>query len=202
MTMAASRLLKSAKDASWRWLKHTTSQRPPAGRPASTGPAAAGPPGRGSEVDQCPPVRERDGRLAHRQVFTGHKQSPPDAGSLSAVHASVLLWWKDPPGNGSAEPGPSQAMTLVSEREHVTSQRPVPGAPRKVTIYDVARAAGVGKQTVSNVLNGSGRVGAAARERVLEVVAELGYHPHQGARSLRSRRTLQLGHLMPAMHLE
>jgi DNA-binding LacI/PurR family transcriptional regulator len=93
-------------------------------------------------------------------------------------------------------------MTLVSEREHVTSQRPVPGAPRKVTIYDVARAAGVGKQTVSNVLNGSGRVGAAARERVLEIVAELGYHPHQGARSLRSRRTMQLGYLMPEMQLQ
>ena len=67
----------------------------------------------------------------------------------------------------------------------------------KVTINDVARAARVSRQTVSNVLNGSGRVGAAARARVLEVVAELGYQPHHGARSLRSRRTMQLGYLMP-----
>jgi DNA-binding LacI/PurR family transcriptional regulator len=74
-------------------------------------------------------------------------------------------------------------------------------AQSKVTINDVARAAGVGRQTVSNVLNGSGRVGAAARARVLEVVAELGYHPHQGARSLRSRRTMQLGYLMPEIQL-
>jgi len=70
-------------------------------------------------------------------------------------------------------------------------------ARRKVTIDDVARAAGVSRQTVSNVLNDTGRVGAAARARVLEVVAELGYQPHHGARSLRSRRTMQLGYLMP-----
>ena len=67
----------------------------------------------------------------------------------------------------------------------------------QVTIQDVARAAGVGRQTVSNVLNGSGRVGEAARARVLEAVATLGYHPHHGARSLRSRRTGQIAYVLP-----
>ena len=43
-------------------------------------------------------------------------------------------------------------------------------AQRNVTLMDVARAAGAGKSTVSNVLNGSGRVGEAARARVLETV--------------------------------
>jgi DNA-binding LacI/PurR family transcriptional regulator len=80
--------------------------------------------------------------------------------------------------------------------------RPAHPAQRKVTIEDVARAAGVGRQTVSNVLNGSGRVGAAARARVLEKVAQLGYQPHQGARSLRSRRTMQLAYLMPPIQLQ
>jgi LacI family transcriptional regulator len=61
----------------------------------------------------------------------------------------------------------------------------------------VARAAAVSRQTVSNVLNGSGRVGAAARARVLAAVEALGYHPHHGARSLRSRRTRQLAYVMP-----
>ncbi len=84
----------------------------------------------------------------------------------------------------------------------IRGQRASSAAQRTVTINDVARAAGVGRQTVSNVLNGSGRVGAAARARVLEVVAELGYHPHQGARSLRSRRTMQLGYLMPEIQLQ
>jgi DNA-binding LacI/PurR family transcriptional regulator len=75
-------------------------------------------------------------------------------------------------------------------------------APRKVTINDVALAAGVGRQTVSNVLNGTGRVGAEARARVLQVVAELGYHPHHGARSLRTSRTMRLGYLMTEIQLE
>jgi len=67
---------------------------------------------------------------------------------------------------------------------------------------DVARAAGVGKSTVSNVLNGTGRVGEAARIRVLEAVEQLGYQPHQGARSMRSRRTMRLAYLMPPIQLE
>ena len=67
---------------------------------------------------------------------------------------------------------------------------------------DVARAAGVGKSTVSNVLNGSGRVGEAARARVLEMAEQLGYRPHHGARSMRSRRTMQLAYFMPLIQLE
>lgn len=73
---------------------------------------------------------------------------------------------------------------------------------RKVTVIDVARAAGVGKSTVSNVLNGSGRVGAAARARVLQAVDQLGYHPHHGARSMRVHRTMQLAYLMPPVQLQ
>src|SRR5277367_1978385 len=71
----------------------------------------------------------------------------------------------------------------------------------QITIQDVARAAGVGRQTVSNVLNDSGRVGEATKVRVLEAVAALGYHPHHGARSLRSRRTRQLAYVMPRVQL-
>ena len=69
------------------------------------------------------------------------------------------------------------------------------------TIQDVARAACVGRQTVSNVLNGSGRVGEATRARVLEAVTALGYQPHHGARSLRSRRTRQLAYVLPRIQL-
>lgn len=65
----------------------------------------------------------------------------------------------------------------------------------------MARAAAVSRQTVSNVLNGSGRVGDAARARVLEAVAALGYYPHQGARSLRSRRTRQIAYVMPPVQV-
>ena len=76
-----------------------------------------------------------------------------------------------------------------------------PAIARQVTIQDVARAAAVSRQTVSNVLNGSGRVGDAARARVLEAVATLGYHPNHGARSLRSRRTWQVAYVLPRVQL-
>ena len=51
------------------------------------------------------------------------------------------------------------------------------------------------------MLNGGGRVGDAARARVLEAVAALGYHPNQGARSLRSRRTWQIAYVLPRVQL-
>ncbi len=72
---------------------------------------------------------------------------------------------------------------------------------RQVTIEDVARAAAVSRQTVSNVLNGSGRVGDTARARVLDAVATLGYHPHHGARSMRSRLTRQFAYVLPRVQL-
>ena len=65
----------------------------------------------------------------------------------------------------------------------------------------MARAAAVSRQTVSNVLNGSGRVGDAARARVLDAVATLGYHPHHGARSMRSRLTRQFAYVLPRVQL-
>ena len=65
----------------------------------------------------------------------------------------------------------------------------------------MARAAGVGRQTVSNVLNGRGRMREGARARVLQAVADLGYQPHHGARSLRSRRTRQVAYVLPRVQL-
>lgn len=55
------------------------------------------------------------------------------------------------------------------------------------TIKDVARRAQVSTATVSYVLNGTGVVSAATRERVLAAVAELGYQPNHSARALRTR---------------
>ena len=51
------------------------------------------------------------------------------------------------------------------------------GRSERVTLADVARLAGVSTTTASKVLNGRSDVGARTRERVLEVMAELGYRP-------------------------
>ena len=57
---------------------------------------------------------------------------------------------------------------------------------RKPVIADVARLAGVSVPTVSRVLTGSVPVSGQRRERVLEAIAELGYHPSSLARNLRT----------------
>ncbi|WP_438352387.1 LacI family DNA-binding transcriptional regulator [Microbacterium sp. CJ88] len=69
---------------------------------------------------------------------------------------------------------------------------------RTPTVEDVALAAGVSRQTVSNVLNAPDVVKPATRERVARAIAELGYRPHAAARRLRTRRSSTIGiHLDP-----
>ena len=68
------------------------------------------------------------------------------------------------------------------------------------TINDVAALAGVSPTTVSNALNGKGRIGSATRERVLAAADQIGYRPSRAARSLRTRRTGTLGFLIPVFH--
>ncbi|MGW1293094.1 LacI family DNA-binding transcriptional regulator [Streptomyces sp. NPDC002533] len=69
---------------------------------------------------------------------------------------------------------------------------------RTVTLLDVARAAGVSKSTVSDALQGSGRVAKATRDRVRAVAAELGYRPNSAARRLRRASTGAVGLHLPA----
>jgi DNA-binding LacI/PurR family transcriptional regulator len=85
-----------------------------------------------------------------------------------------------------------------------SGERPVsgrPGAASRATIDDVARAAGVSRQTVSNVVHGGGRLGAATRDRVLAAIKQLDYQPHAGAASLRSGRTYRIGYPIPDTEL-
>jgi LacI family transcriptional regulator len=58
---------------------------------------------------------------------------------------------------------------------------------------DVARAAGVSKSTVSNVVRGVSNVTPATRAHVLDAVARLGYRPNVVARQLVLQRTSVLG---------
>ncbi len=73
-----------------------------------------------------------------------------------------------------------------------------PVTSRTVTLLDVARAAGVSKSTVSDALQGSGRVAEATRDRVRAVAEELGYRPNSAARRLRRASTGAVGLHLPA----
>lgn len=65
--------------------------------------------------------------------------------------------------------------------------------PRRATIVDVARRAGVSKGLVSFVLNGRPGVAPATRQRILAAVDELGWRPNQRARALVNDRAYAIG---------
>ncbi len=67
----------------------------------------------------------------------------------------------------------------------------------RVTIADVASAAGVSKTAVSFAFNKPERLGQGTLERVLGVARELGYAPHPAARALSTRRSGTIGVLIP-----
>ncbi len=64
---------------------------------------------------------------------------------------------------------------------------------RRVTINDVAAQAGVSKATVSHVINNTRFVTEETRDRVMQVITELGYRPSLVARSLTTNRTGNIG---------
>ena len=66
-----------------------------------------------------------------------------------------------------------------------------------VTIYDVAREAGVSMATVSRVVNGNKNVKENTRKKVLEVIDRLDYRPNAVARGLASKRTTTVGVVIP-----
>lgn len=66
----------------------------------------------------------------------------------------------------------------------------------KITIRDVAEAAGVSAMAVSKVLHGTGqnvRVSEEKAEKIRKVAREMHYQPNTLARSLRNRRTRMIG---------
>jgi len=79
-------------------------------------------------------------------------------------------------------------MTEVIERRR--------SAPRRSTIQDVARVAGVAVGTVSRVTSNNPTVDPAIREKVLSAIAMLGYRPNAVAQSMRKLETRLIGCLI------
>ena len=55
----------------------------------------------------------------------------------------------------------------------------------RVTLKDIAKEAGVSRQTVSKVINNQGNVNPETRERILAAMEKMGYQTHGAARSTR-----------------
>ena len=65
------------------------------------------------------------------------------------------------------------------------------------TCIEVAKKAGVSRQTVSRVINNSPNVTEETRLRVLQAIDELSYHPNMLARALKSAKSCGIGFIVP-----
>lgn len=91
----------------------------------------------------------------------------------------------------SPAPAPVTALPTAS-----VSRRRATG---RVTLSDVAQAAGVSPITVSRALRGERAVDASLVERVQAAVAKLGYVPDPAARALASQRSSHVAVLIPML---
>ena len=86
----------------------------------------------------------------------------------------------DPAALGSFIPGSSTSGSSL-----LASCTPAkPARSCRVTLRDVAEAAGVSLKTASNVINHSGRMSDATRAKVEQVIKDLGYRVNVAARNL------------------
>ncbi|GAA3783866.1 LacI family DNA-binding transcriptional regulator [Streptomyces phyllanthi] len=86
----------------------------------------------------------------------------------------------------SAPPGPTAPAQDGPED-------PQAGPSRPATIDDVAKSAGVSRQTVSRAINDKPEIDPATRDRVLSVARAMGYRPSRFARGLASRGVTTVG---------
>lgn len=70
---------------------------------------------------------------------------------------------------------------------------------KRYTIKDIAEQSGVSLSTVSLVLNDNPRISQATRDRVLQTIERLGYHPNRMARALAWRHSRTLAVLVPQL---
>jgi LacI family transcriptional regulator len=68
------------------------------------------------------------------------------------------------------------------------------------TIKDVAKKAGVSLSTVSLVLNKKANVSEETRNKILQAIEELNYHPRRIARGLASKRSGNIGFILTDDH--
>ena len=68
---------------------------------------------------------------------------------------------------------------------------------KKVSIYDIAKIAGVSSASVSYVINGKGKVGEKTRQRILKAMEQTGYTPDTTAVTLSTGKSNLVGLCLP-----
>jgi len=73
---------------------------------------------------------------------------------------------------------------------------------KKITIYDIAREAGISASQVSRAISGNGYVSEENRVKVQELIEKYNYKPSAMARNLQKGRTNTIGFLVPHISKE
>lgn len=84
-------------------------------------------------------------------------------------------------------------MAGMAVRREGNDGPPATPSRRKPTINDVAQLAGVSFGTVSRVLNDAPDVSASTRERVLQIIKDIGYRRNRAATALVTSRSTSIG---------
>jgi len=92
---------------------------------------------------------------------------------------------KTPPHTRSTTQSPKEPGIITMAKAH------------KVTIYDVAKEAGVSIATVSRVLNSPERVSKEKREKILNTIGRLGFVPKTAARERARKEIGRIGVITP-----
>jgi LacI family transcriptional regulator len=84
-------------------------------------------------------------------------------------------------------------LTVFSSHVKVGKMQP----ERRPTVFDLEKATGVSRGTISRAFHNSPEINAATREMVLQTAAKIGYFPHPGASKMKLGRTNRWGLLIP-----
>ena len=85
----------------------------------------------------------------------------------------------------------------MRSQQRAARLRPRPPSSDRPTVRQVAELARVSIATVSRALSGDNRVSETLRRRVIDAAHALNYRPNRAARSLRIRRSLTVGVIIP-----
>ncbi len=68
---------------------------------------------------------------------------------------------------------------------------------KNITIYDIAKEAGVSASLVSRVISGNGSVSEKNRKKIKQLIEEYNFRPNALARSLQKSKTKMIGFVLP-----
>lgn len=93
----------------------------------------------------------------------------------------------------------SQPSSSAKRKPEVVVKPRSPRASGRVTLSDVAQAAGVSTMTVSRALRGEQSVKAALAQQIQKIAQDMGYVPDPAARALASQKSNQVLVLVPLL---